>query len=91
MNWHNTLLNLRIQDSIITYKMKDSVISKEDIEKSFSMCKESDIILSIKGGLPSPLTFREEEIIHLVNSEPNDMELGKKLRSLVKSLYNERR
>ncbi len=66
--------------------MKDSAISKQDIEKSFSICKESDIMISIKGVLPTPLTYREEEIIHLVNSEPNDMELGKQIRKYISNI-----
>ena len=59
------------------------MITKEDIKESIEEVKKSDFMIGLTGYTPEPLTHREEEIKHIVNKTPNDMELGKILRQYI--------
>jgi len=59
------------------------MITKKDIKDSIEKVKKSDFFVGLIGHTPEPLTHREEEIKHIVNETPNDMELGKILRQYI--------
>ena len=63
--------------------MSTEEITKKDIQESINVIKKSDFIIGVHGHAPGNITWREEEMINIVNETPNDMELGKILRSFI--------
>ncbi len=55
-------------------------INQADIETGKQFSEQTDSIISVSGYESKPLTLREEEIIYIIETTPNDMELGKILR-----------
>jgi len=55
------------------------IFNKEN-EVRNQFCEQTDFIISVNKDVSTPLTHREEEIIHLVENTPNDWELGRVMR-----------
>lgn len=55
-------------------------INQADIETGKQFSEQTDSIISVSEYESTPLTLREEEIIYIIETTPNDMELGKILR-----------
>jgi len=62
-------------------------ITKNDIQESLKISNECDYVISLSGYEPTPLTFREEEILHMVGETPNDFELDKIIREYVNKTF----
>lgn len=63
-------------------------MKEEEIAESTKIMKDSDFIINISGIIVPPLTYREEEILHIVNTTPNDMILGKQIRKYINDHLN---
>lgn len=76
---------------IITQSKKNDVdeykITKNDIQESLKNVNSCDHIVSLLGYEPTPLTFREEDILHMVGETPNDFELGKIIREYINKTF----
>ena len=66
--------------------MKNSEITNTEHDKKETQnnklfeAVKGELFISVQEFSPSPLTIRESEIVDLVKSIPNDMDLGKAIR-----------
>lgn len=80
--WFIKIAGIQTKKDIGEYKM-----TKNDIQESLKNANDCDHIVSLLGYEPTPLTFREEDILHMVGETPNDFELGKIIREYISETF----